>query len=82
MDRCLLDFKIRTILAFLALLMTAVADAASCPSTVTTASGKSAPSGPLCANQLIFNETLANLNWTTWTPEVSLKNYVSIKRVK
>ena len=51
--------------------------ARACESTLTTVSGRFAPAGELCKNQLIFDEQFNNLNLDLWGHEVKLKSNVS-----
>lgn len=39
---------------------------------ITTASGRSAPAGPLCVDQLIFEENFDELNANTWQKETNI----------
>ena len=47
-----------------------------CETTLTTASGRFAPKGQLCKNQLIFDEQFNHLNLDLWGHEVKLKSFV------
>lgn len=50
-------------------LLAATEITAQCNPTLTTASGRFAPSGRLCANQLIFNEQFNTFNMDLWEHE-------------
>ena len=48
-----------------------------CEATLTTVSGRFAPGGQLCKDQLIFDEQFNNLNLELWGHEVKLRSDVS-----